>query len=110
MSCLRAICRTTAKLSEHELTSTLPTRLSTRFAKALSHGVRSGEVTPEIFHDCEKTMRTLSVEAEKKGATPELQAAWKDWRCTERDMEKVELGVSDARLRLNKLPILKKAV
>ncbi|TCD70624.1 hypothetical protein EIP91_002655 [Steccherinum ochraceum] len=103
-ACLQAIIRAQSKLEE---SSPLVQRLSTRLAKTLSYGLRSGSIGVDDVHRDDAAINEMAKETGSPDASADLLAAWKEWRRIYGDFEKMEIGAPEARTRSSDLPVLK---
>ncbi|KAJ7114133.1 hypothetical protein C8R44DRAFT_231652 [Mycena epipterygia] len=86
--------------------SSLALRLSGRLAKALSHGVRSGSVSPQLIHDIGATIADLQLAG--LAGEPELRRLWVEWDHIGRETGDREENIAEARARFSALPIFRK--
>lgn len=113
-ACFEAICRSVKRLPEPDANPSLSLRLSTRLAKSLSYGVRSGTISSDVLQQSSgaiqalerKFNEALSKSSEVPGDTVR---AWKDWKRVEKEIEAVSRGRDAAQDRLVRIPIAKKA-
>lgn len=113
-ACFEAICRSVKRLPEPDANPSLSLRLSTRLAKSLSYGVRSGTISSDVLQQSSgaiqalerKFNEALSKSSEVPGDTVR---AWKDWKRVEKEIEAVSRGRDAAQDRLVCIPIAKKA-
>ncbi|KAF9026023.1 hypothetical protein BDZ89DRAFT_1067865 [Hymenopellis radicata] len=103
-----AICRSRQKIPDGESNSALLSKLSTRLAKSLSCGVRSGAISLKDLETDIALINELRLVSESDSASPDCVRAWKDWKRVAHDYDRTSKGASQARTRLASLPVRKK--
>ncbi|TCD63146.1 hypothetical protein EIP91_005905 [Steccherinum ochraceum] len=108
-ACFQAICRATSKTPTTDDSTPLVQRLSTRLAKSLSYGVRSGAITSPDLRKQKVVVERLSRVAENTTSNAELTASWNEWNRVQSETDHVREHASDAKTRLSNLPKFKRA-
>ncbi|TCD63140.1 hypothetical protein EIP91_005899 [Steccherinum ochraceum] len=109
-ACLQAILCASNKLKASQDQSSLSERLSTRLAKALTYGIRSGKITLDDVQQNAELIDELSKEGVKADAGSEATLVRKEWHRVSSEAEMVKSGAAVARKRLAGLPIFKRTV
>ncbi|KII91875.1 hypothetical protein PLICRDRAFT_157310 [Plicaturopsis crispa FD-325 SS-3] len=102
--CINAIQRS-AQLESSS--PALLAKLSTRLAKALSHGVISGQIASPVLQEKHSLINTLRLIGNDDA---ENKRVWKDWSLVEASTGDREVEGKEARSRLSRLPTSRKAV
>ncbi|KAK7056835.1 hypothetical protein VNI00_002552 [Paramarasmius palmivorus] len=105
---IQAIERSYTKLSDEETKRNLLPKLSTRLAKSLAFGARSGVFVPENLIPENGTIHALRLFSDSEVATSDCKRAWDEWRRVERNLERVKDGEKSARTRLVSIPVRKR--